>query len=161
MSRENLELVQSAFDAWNRGDIDAFAGLVSEDVAWLEVSGRPEGGNTERFGRERMRRSLESLFEAWESYHLEVERIFDVDDRVVAIVREVATGRASGVQIDGRWGYVVTVASGEIRRIEAYRDAAVALQTVRLFTHGAPLHGGPRATDSSSRGSSSFPLPDR
>jgi ketosteroid isomerase-like protein len=43
-------------------------------------------------------------------------------------VREVARGRASGVEIDSRWGYVITVEEGLIVRIEAYRDAAQALQ---------------------------------
>jgi ketosteroid isomerase-like protein len=128
----NIELVESAFDAWNQGDIDAFAGHVAEDVAWLEVSGRPEGEATERRGRVRLRESLESLFEVWESYRLEVRRIEDVDDRVVAIVREVARGRASGVEIDGMWGYLVTVADGEITRIEAYRDANRALEAAGL-----------------------------
>jgi ketosteroid isomerase-like protein len=129
---EKLELVKSAFDAWNRGEIDRFAGHVSEDVAWLEVSGRPESGTSERFGRDRMRRSLESLFDAWESYHLEVERMDDVGGRVLAIVREVARGRSSGVEIDSRWGYLITVENGEMVRIEAYRDAAEALEAAGL-----------------------------
>jgi ketosteroid isomerase-like protein len=129
---DNLALVESAFDAWNMGDIDAFAGHAAEDVAWLEVSGRPEGAPTERLGRDRMRKSLESLFDAWESYHIEVERIEEVGDRILAIVREVARGRASGMEIDGRWGYLVTVEDGLIVRIEAYRDAEHALQLAGL-----------------------------
>jgi uncharacterized protein len=128
----NLALVESAFEAWNRGDIDAFAGHAAEDVAWLEVSGRPEGAPTERLGRDRMRKSLESLFDAWESYHIDVERIEEVGERVLAIVREVARGRASGMQIDGRWGYLITVEDGLIVRIEAYRDAEQALEMAGL-----------------------------
>jgi ketosteroid isomerase-like protein len=62
---EDVELVKSAFETWNRGDIDAFVDYTSEDVAWLEVSGRPEGGATERVGRERLRQGLKSLFDAW------------------------------------------------------------------------------------------------
>lgn len=132
MPREDVELVRSAFEAWNSGDIDEFTELAAEDIAWLEVSGRPEGGSSERFGRDRLRRSLESLFDAWESYHLEVERIEAVGDRVVAVVREVARGRSSGLEVDGRWGYLVTVEDGLIVRIEAYRDAGQALQAVGL-----------------------------
>jgi ketosteroid isomerase-like protein len=128
---EDVALVESAFDAWNRGDIDSFAGHAADDVAWLEVSGRPEGGFSERFGRDRMRRSLES-FDAWESCHIEVERIEEAGKRVLAIVREVARGRASGMEIDGRWGYLITVEDGLIVRIEAYRDAAQALQLAGL-----------------------------
>jgi uncharacterized protein len=125
---EDVELVKSAFETWNRGEIDAFVDCTSEDVAWLEVSGRPEGGATERLGRERLREGLKSLFDAWESYYIDPERIEQVGDRIVAIVREVARGRASGVEVDGLWGYLITVENGELVRIEAYRDADMALQ---------------------------------
>jgi len=125
---DHVELVESAFDAWNRGDIEAFAGHVAENVAWLEVSGRPEGAPVERLGRERLRQSLESLFDVWESYRLDVERLEDLGDRVLAVVREVGRGRASGVEVEGLWGYLITVEDGLIARIEAYRDAALALQ---------------------------------
>ena len=128
MPPDHVELVESAFDAWNRGDIEAFAGHVAENVAWLEVSGRPEGAPVERLGRERLRQSLESLFDAWESYRLDVERLEDLGDRVLAVVREVGRGRASGVEVEGLWGYLITVENGLIARIEAYRDAALALQ---------------------------------
>jgi uncharacterized protein len=136
VSQENIELVKSAFDAWNRGEFEAFADHVAEDVAWVEVSGRPEGDASERLGRDRLRQSLESLFEAWESYHLELERICEVGDRVVAVVREVARGRASGLEVDGRWGYLITVGEGQIVRVEAYRDAALALRTAGLGESG-------------------------
>jgi uncharacterized protein len=126
--REDVELVKSAFETWNRGEIDAFVDYTSEDVAWLEVSGRPEGGATERVGRERLRDGLKSLFDAWESYYIDPERIEEAGDRILAIVREVARGRASGVEIDGRWGYLITVKDGEMVRIEAYRDPDVAVR---------------------------------
>jgi ketosteroid isomerase-like protein len=132
MSRESIELVESAFAAWNRGDIDEFAGHAAENVAWVEVSGRPEGVPTERLGRERMRQSLGSLFDAFDSYHLEVEQMREAGDRVLAIVREMARGRASGVEVDSRWGYLITVENGEIARIEAYRDAAAALRAAGI-----------------------------
>jgi ketosteroid isomerase-like protein len=126
--REDVELVKSAFETWNRGEIDAFVDYTSEDVAWLEVSGRPEGGATERVGRERLRDGLKSLFDAWQSYYIDAERIEEAGDRILAVVREVARGRASGVEIDGRWGYLITVKDGEMVRIEAYRDPDVAVR---------------------------------
>ena len=134
VSNENVELVESAFKAWNGGDLDTFAGHAAEDVAWVEVTGRPDAVATERVGRARMREGLGSLFDAFESYRLDVEQLHDLGDRVVAIVREVARGRASGVEVDGRWGYLITVRDGEIVRIEAYRDAAVALEVAGLRT---------------------------
>jgi ketosteroid isomerase-like protein len=123
----DLALVESALEAWNRGDFDAFASHVAEDVVWVEVSGRPETEGSELRGRDRLRRSLETLFDAWESYRLELERTYEAGDRVVAIVREVGRGRASGLEIDSRWGYVVTVDAGEIARVDAYRDPDLAV----------------------------------
>ena len=122
MQSTKSDVVESALAAWNRGDFDAFASHVSEDVIWLEVAGRPESEGSELRGRERLRRSLETLFDAWETYRLELERAYEVSDRVVAIVREVGRGRASGLEIDSRWGYVVTVDESEIARVDAYRD---------------------------------------
>jgi hypothetical protein len=40
----------------------------------------------------------------------------------------IARGRASGVEVDGRWGYLISVENGQIVRIEAYRDARLALK---------------------------------
>jgi ketosteroid isomerase-like protein len=132
MTEERLRLVRSAFAAWNRGDVAAFADHASEDVAWLEVDGRPEGEGAALHGRARLRRSLESLFEAWESYRLDVQRVELVDDRVVAVIREVARGRSSGVEIDSLWGYVITVEDGRMVRVEAYRDHQAALDATGL-----------------------------
>jgi ketosteroid isomerase-like protein len=130
--QEKLELVESAFDAWNGGDIERFADHLAEKVAWLEVSGRPEEQGSERLGRDRVRQGLESLFEAWESYRLEVERMEEAGERVLVVVREVAQGRASGLEIDGRWGYLVSVDHGQIVRVEAYRDPAEAIRMAEL-----------------------------
>jgi ketosteroid isomerase-like protein len=137
VSQENLKLVESAFAAWNRGDLDAFADHAAEDVAWVEVSGRPEGPATARLGRERMREALGSLFDAFESYHLDLRELHDLGDRVVAIVRERARGRASGVEVESLWGYLITMEAGEMARIEAHRDADAALEAA-----GLPVSGG-------------------
>jgi ketosteroid isomerase-like protein len=131
----NVELVQSALEAWNRREVDGLIEHVAEDVAWFEVTGRPESAGSEYHGRERLRRSLETLFDAWETYRLQIEEIHDRGDRVVAIVREIARGRASGLEVDSRWGYVITVEDGEIARIEAYRDAGGALEAPVISTN--------------------------
>jgi uncharacterized protein len=123
----NAALVESALEAWNRGDFDGFASHVAEDVVWVEVTGRPETEGSELRGRERLRQGLATLFEAWETYRLDLERTHEVGDRVVVVVREVGRGRASGLEIDSRWGYVVTVQDGRIARVEAYRDPDLAL----------------------------------
>ena len=36
------------------------------------------------------------------------------------------------MEVDSRWGYLITVDAGQIRRIEAYRDADRALEIAGL-----------------------------
>ena len=42
MSEENIELVRNAYDLWNRGDLDAFMGLIDEEVVIRAAEGWPE-----------------------------------------------------------------------------------------------------------------------
>jgi len=132
VSVENVELVRSAFDAWNVEGPAALTDRAAEDVVWLEVSGWLESQGTEVRGRETLLGNLRTLFDAWDTYRLELLEVHDAGERVVAIVNERGRGRSSGVDVDSRWGYVITVADGKLARIEAYRDPAAALAAADL-----------------------------
>jgi ketosteroid isomerase-like protein len=120
MSSENVELVRRVFDAWNNGSMEAFVSFVAEGIEWLEVGGRPDSAPAEVPGRDRLGAGLESLFESWEHYRLEPEEVRELDDhRVLALLREVARGRASGAEAASRWGYVITVHDGKLARVKA------------------------------------------
>jgi uncharacterized protein len=130
--QENVELVQAAFAAWNRGELDAFGECVAPDIVWLEVSGWVEIEGHEVHGRDQLLRNFKRLLDTWESYRLELEELRADGPTVVAVVREVARGRASGVEVDSLWGYVITVANGKLSRVEAHRDPETALKRVPL-----------------------------
>jgi uncharacterized protein len=130
VAAENLELVETALAAWNRGELDVFGEHVTEDIVWLEVSGWLENEGQEVRGREVLIRNHRQLLDAWESYQLELQETHAVDDQVIAVVREVGRGRASGVEVDSLWGYVITISDGKVARVEAYRDPDKALSRV-------------------------------
>jgi ketosteroid isomerase-like protein len=133
MSRETVELLRSLFASWNRGDLEPFLTHLADDIVWLEVKGRPERlEGVETRGRESLRTGLESLFDAWEEYRLEPQEIHDLGDRLVAVLREVARGRGSGIEVDSLWGYVITMRAGQIARVDAYRDPAEAFEAAGL-----------------------------
>jgi ketosteroid isomerase-like protein len=130
MSRENVELVRAVFDAWNNGSLEDVLPFAAEGIEWVEVEGLP-GGDFR--GKARFHSMLQSLFESWEHYRLEPEDVRPVDsDRVVAILREIGRGRASGAPVESRWGYVMTIHDGRLSRVEAYRDPGQALDAVGL-----------------------------
>jgi ketosteroid isomerase-like protein len=133
MSQENVETANAIFDAWNNASLESVLPLVAEGIEWLEVEGVPESAGAELRGKARVRSMLESLYDTWQYYRLEQEelRVID-DDRLVAVLREVARGRASGAEVASRWGYVMTFRDGKLARVEAYRDPDRALEAVGL-----------------------------
>ena len=125
MASDNVEIVRAVLDAWNEHRLDSVSQLISDDITWLEVEGRLEAAGSEIKGRGNVLAGMDS--EVWQSYRLEPEIVVELRGRVLAILREIGRGRASGLEVEGRWGYVVTVRDGKIERVEAYRDPREAL----------------------------------
>lgn len=125
MARDDVEVVRAVLDAWNESRLESVSHLISDDITWLEVEGRLESAGSELEGRGNVLAGMDS--EVWRSYRLEPETVVELKGRVLAILREIGRGRASGLEVEGRWGYVVTVRDGKIERVEAYRDPRAAL----------------------------------
>jgi ketosteroid isomerase-like protein len=125
MAPDNVEIVRAVLEAWNAYDLDSVSHLIADDITWLEVEGRLESAGTELKGRDQVLTGMDS--EAWQSYRLEPETIVERSGRVLAILREIGRGRSSGLEVEGRWGYVVTLRDGRIERVDAYRDPREAL----------------------------------
>jgi ketosteroid isomerase-like protein len=142
MSQENVEVVQRAFEIFNRyrgtdltrDDRDrafaAFAELATPDFEYAEPPEWP-GAGIHR-GLDQYREVLEGFFEALSQMTAEIEEIFDADNQVVVFVRWQARGTASGAEWEMKPGQVFTLREGKIARQEVYLDRAVALKAAGL-----------------------------
>jgi ketosteroid isomerase-like protein len=91
MSRENVDLVRRVFRAFNERDVDVWLASHTTDVEWRLIGGFADLMGTEFKGHEGLRR----FFNDWVGnlgVTGEMEAVFEVDDRVVVIVRGVAAG---------------------------------------------------------------------
>ena len=79
-----------------------------------------------------MRDEMRPWFLTWSDYRLEIDRIVDAAQHVVAIVRETGKGRTSGVRLDQRIGMVFTLRNGLIHHVRIFRDQHEALEAVGL-----------------------------
>src|SRR5438034_5526106 len=111
MSRENVEIVRAAFDAWNAGDMDALRQLYHPDAIVRSPEGWPEPGPF--VGREAVMREFEQLREAWETDAADpLSDFIGAADRVV--VRCVWRGAGRGPQADLELTQVNTVRNGQV-----------------------------------------------
>ncbi len=129
MSRENVEIVRANFEAWNKGNMDAWGALFDPEVIMRNPPGWPEPGP--QVGRKAVMRFIGQLRDTWDADALEVISDFAyAADRVAVrfIWRGVGHGPASDVELTG----VYTVRKGRIFGMEFFWDHAEALEAVGL-----------------------------
>ena len=116
MSQQNVELALRALDAFKRGDVDAFAALLSPDVVWEETPELPGLREVYR-GPAEVREWMVAVLEVWENLHVEVVELTEVgDDRVFGECLLTASGKGSGVPVELRFWMVLWFAETMITR---------------------------------------------
>ncbi len=130
MSQENVEVVKRAVAAVNERDIDGYLACCTEDVQLItpiaEVAGAYDG-------REGIRRFFADIADTGPDFKITVERLEAVGaNRVLALMRVTATGRASGIPTDAATGNVYDLADGKIKVIRIFADRNQALEAAGL-----------------------------
>ncbi len=125
MSEENVELVRRIYDAWDRER--SARDFIAEDVEYVNPVYAVEPGI--RQGRA----SFRVVRETYEDFMVHIDEIVDAGgDEVLVLAHYTASGRGSGVPLEGEHGYVWTVRDGQAVRFqwfqshrEAYEAAGV------------------------------------
>ena len=128
MTDANVEILRDAYEALNRGDVEAALAVLEPGAEWCEHSELPEA-DTYR-GRGAIRRFLGDFLESWEEFHQETERLIDAGDTLGVFLHSRAKGKGSGVEVEGRYAHVWTMREGKGVRVVAYADPQVALDTL-------------------------------
>jgi len=105
---------------------DAYPETFAESFELLLPPSYPEGEQVFR-GREGLKRWIGSIREIWDEWRMEPERFLPADDRVVVLIRIIARGHLSGVELDRETAHIWTVADGRVTRCEVYFDRSEAL----------------------------------
>ena len=130
MSQENVELVRVAYEAFERGDLEAVSQLHDPAIEWQTSAEDPDAA-THR-GRVAVRRYIEGWMETFPGLRAELEECVAVPDgKVITTVRYTGRARASGMDMDWRQSLVYTVQAGLIVRAEEYFDRDEALEAAR------------------------------
>jgi ketosteroid isomerase-like protein len=130
MSAENVEIVRSAYEAFNEGDPEAAAALLDPEVEWTLPAHFPDA-ETWR-GRERVVEGLATLAGAWESIHIEVKELIDAGERVVALVHIQGRAALTGLDLGGMGvdAHVWTLRDGRAVEVRMHGGTAEALAEI-------------------------------
>jgi ketosteroid isomerase-like protein len=137
MSEENLRIVSRLAEAVQRGveqddpGIIFDTGLLADDAEW--VLPFPFEGKSVWKGRQEYVEFIRAWTSEFEDYSIQFEPPIDAgDDRVVAIYRQHATGKGSGVPVEWHSGMVIELRDGRAIRTTNYLELADALEAAGL-----------------------------
>src|ERR671910_2945165 len=129
MSQGNVETVREGYEAFNRGDVEWMIAQLDPEIVWEDATEVP--GSSSYRGTREVRGYLESFAQQWDEIRFEPEEILDAGEQVVALVRMVARGRASGAQVDARLAHLYELREGRgmrVLRVRTFFDRERALE---------------------------------
>lgn len=129
MSRENVEIVQQMYDAYNRRDAATALSAFDPEVVW-DARHHPDG--RVYHGHAGIQEFLRAWHNLWESTHSEPERFLDAGDEVVVLTREMTRLKDSGLEVTEPHAEIYTLRHGKIIRWRAFTNPHDALEAVRL-----------------------------
>ena len=134
MPRENVEILGSFYEAFNRRDFDAFLAYLDPEVELYPGVPLPDVDAQYR-GRPGMQDFIRVAFEAWETATVGPKELVEAPgERVLAIEWWHVHGR-DGLELDFELIDVYAFRDGLIVGINGFRDKAEALEAAGLTEH--------------------------
>jgi uncharacterized protein len=114
------DLVQSAYEAFGRGDIPAVIGALGERVEWDVTAALPQGGSWR--GRDDVGKFFEHLGGIWSELRLDVEELLEGGNSVAAVGHAAGRLGHGGHAAGYSFVHLFTVEDGEIVRFREWGD---------------------------------------
>jgi ketosteroid isomerase-like protein len=133
MSQENVEIVKRAWDAFNRGDPDAWVDeYAADDIDFRAAEGaRDDHGPIK--GKDAMRAFVQDWQDTFDEFKGEPVELIDAgEDRVIGVIRISGRARLSGVETDLTYAELWTFRDGKIARGRQYWTRDEALEAAGL-----------------------------
>jgi uncharacterized protein len=118
----NVQVVQAAYAAFKRGDIQTILNSLASDVEWIAPAIEPVAGTYH--GRAGVTKFFERVNEISEFESFEPREYVAQGDRVIALGRYKAAVRSTGRVYDCDWAMAFTLTNGEISRFQEFTDTA-------------------------------------
>lgn len=102
------------------GEVGATEGILHRDVEWYASVGGLEPSTVR--GADNVRRAFDEYHRSWERHTFGEEAVVEAGDRVLLLVREIARGLGSGLDVEQGTAVLVTTVDGLITSIVTYLD---------------------------------------
>jgi ketosteroid isomerase-like protein len=131
MSHENVEVVRSAFEAWNAGHVERLAEFFEADAEFLPFRAQLEG--IVYRGPQGVRQFARDAREEWDVLRIASAEYRDLgEERVLVLGHMEGRAHASGMDLRVPAAWVIHMRGAKIAALRSYSNYEEALEAVGL-----------------------------
>ena len=128
MAQDNVDVVQGAWVAFGRGDIDAVLEAIAPSAETRLPESLPWGGTYE--GPDGFRDFLTKLDDSFESFSATPQKVLGADDNHVVVVAKTKGRTKAGGALEGQAIWLYQLRDGKIADAESFGDTAQVLEAL-------------------------------
>jgi ketosteroid isomerase-like protein len=128
MSEQNVEIVRSTYESFDRGDIDAV--LSNADPALVTYRADPEAATWH--GPDGFLQAMADWTEGFDQFRARAEEFIDAGDRVIVRVHQWALGQSNGAPVEADFWFVHSLTGGKVTRLDIFASKGPALEAAGL-----------------------------
>jgi len=128
MAQDNVDVVQGAWDAFGRGDIDAVLETIAPSAETRLPESLPWGGTYA--GPDGFRDFLTKLGDSWDQFSATPQKVLGADDNHVVVLAKTKGRTKAGATIEGKTIWIYQLRDGRIADAESFGDTAQLLEAL-------------------------------
>jgi len=128
MAQDNVDVVQGAWDAFGRGDIDAVLEAIAPSAETRLPESLPWGGTYA--GPDGFRDFLTKLGDSWDQFSATPQKVLGADDNHVVVLAKTKGRTKAGATIEGKTIWIYQLRDGRIADAESFGDTAQLLEAL-------------------------------
>lgn len=130
MGRDNVELAEAFFDAYNARDSEAVDRLLHPEATITTISSRR--GMPDQWRQGTTQRYFEQLDEAWTALRIEVQDYRELGECVIALGFLRGAGMASHIEVVSEFATVFVVRDSQIMVVDSYDNWQAGLDAAQM-----------------------------
>jgi ketosteroid isomerase-like protein len=123
MSNENIDLIETIYEAFGSRDFEAVLSHFDNDFEWIAAESSPLADRSPYHGVDAVRKGVfDRIAMAFEMLTIDVDEIFEADGRVVVLGHYRGRFRGKGEDFRAQVAHIWTVQGGKAARFQQYVD---------------------------------------
>jgi ketosteroid isomerase-like protein len=126
MARDNVDVIEGAWDAFGKGDLDAVAAAAADDAEIRIPESLPFGGTYRGPGG--FRDYVDQLLASFGDFKASPEKVLGADDDHVLVVARTSGRTHGGERFEDRAAWIYRLRDGRVVEAELFTDTARLLE---------------------------------